>query len=161
MYRAARIMNVGPMATVAGAVAAHVAEALAAHSPDCLVENGGDSMLWSTRERVVALLADPGGKAALGLRIGAGDFPVSLCASSGTFGHSLSFGRGDLAVVRARDACLADAAATAFANLLRREEDAGRVADLASEYERRGIEGVFLQCGQSIGVWGAVELVAL
>lgn len=161
MCEAAAVMGVGPMATVAGAVAALTAEALLPWCADCMVENGGDSMLHSTKERIVALLPDPGKEAVLGLRIGAQDFPLSLCASSGRFGHSLSFGNGDLAVVRARDAFLADAAATAFCNMLKTPDDAGRVAEHAATFQHAGIDGAFLQCGSGMAVWGAMELVGL
>lgn len=161
MCEASAVMGVGPMATVAGAVAALTAEALLPWCSDCMVENGGDSMLHSTKERIVALLPDPGRKAVLGLRIPAEAFPLSLCASSGRFGHSLSFGNGDLAVVRARDAFLADAAATAFCNMLKTPDDAGRTAEHAATFQQAGIDGVFLQCGSGIGIWGDMELVAL
>lgn len=159
MGDAARHMGVGPMATVAGAVAEHVAAGLSAISPDCLVENGGDSMLWSQRERVVALLPDPSGRAHLGLRLEKGSFPLSLCASSGTFGHSLSFGNGDLAVARSRNACLADAAATALCNRLKGPGDAGKTAEFAASFKECGLDGVFVQCCGEIGVWGDMELV--
>lgn len=161
MCRAASVMGVGPMATVAGAVAALTAEVLLPFSADCIVENGGDSMLHSTRDRVVALLPDPGTAARVGIRLAAEDFPVSLCASSASFGHSLSFGKGELAVVRSRDPYLADAAATAFCNRLREPEDAERVADWAKELASEGIDGVFVQCRGKIAVWGNMELVAL
>ena len=49
--------------------------------------------------------------------------PLAICSSSGTMGHSLSLGRCDLATVFARDASLADAAATLAGNLVSREED--------------------------------------
>lgn len=159
MADAARIMGVGPMAAVAGGIAALTAEALLPWCRECLVENGGDAMLHSTRERVVGLLADPEGKPSLGLRIPAEEFPLSLCASSARFGHSLSLGSGDLAVVRSRDAFLADAAATAFCNMLKSPRDAGMVAEYASSFADAGIDGVFLQCGENVGVWGAMELV--
>lgn len=161
MCAAAKVMGVGPMAAVAGAVAALTAEALLPWCRECIVENGGDSMLHSSRDRVVALLADPQGRATLGLRLPAEAFPVSLCASSGRFGHSLSFGNGDLAVVRSKDPFLADAAATAFCNMLKNPEDAGAVAEHASTFHSAGVDGVFLQCGESMGIWGDMELVAL
>ena len=161
MCAASSLMNVGPMATVAGAVAALTADRLARFSPDCLVENGGDSMLYSTRERVVGLLANPEGGTVVGLRIGKEEFPLSLCASSSFIGHSFSFGRGELAVVRARDAFVADAAATAFCNMLQVPDDAGRVAEYAATFAHAGIDGVFVQCGENIGVWGNMELTAL
>lgn len=63
---------------------------------DCLVENGGDLYLISSRDRVIGLLPEPGSGLFIGVRIPAGDCPLSLCASSGRIGHSLCFGRGEL-----------------------------------------------------------------
>ncbi len=184
MSAACARMGVGPMAAVAGGIASLVAEHLLRFSPDVIVENGGDIMLHSTRERVIALLPDPGRKAVLAVRIREGEFPVSLCSSSSTIGHSLSFGNGELAVVRARDAFFADAAATAFCNALREADDVQKVLDTAAELgvagsaaekEQRGaqeqhpepgdgawgVEGVFVQCKGVVGVWGNMELVPL
>lgn len=161
MAAAAAVMDVGPMATVAAAVADWAARSLLPYTADCIVENGGDSVLYSTRDRVVALLPDPVAGASLGLVLHADAFPLSLCASSATIGHSLSFGKGELAVVRSKDPFLADAAATALCNRLLEPEDAGRVAEYASTFGASGIDGVFLQCGNAIGVWGAMELTAL
>ncbi|MGE4556356.1 MAG: UPF0280 family protein, partial [Desulfovibrionaceae bacterium] len=118
MALAGEACGVGPMAAVAGAIAQGVAEGLAQCSPDVLVENGGDVHMISTTDRVAALLADPASTAGLGLKLAAEDFPLSLCASSGRIGHSLSLGRGDLVVVRSKSAAVADAAATALGNLL-------------------------------------------
>lgn len=161
MAEAARRCGVGPMAAVAGAVAQAVGDAFADRSPNILVENGGDTYLRSTRERVVALLADPGSGAAIGLRLDEGAFPVALCASSGTIGHSLSLGSGDLVAVRARDARFADAAATALANLLNSEADMDRVLKRARELAAEGLEGVFAQYDAKVAAWGDLELVAL
>lgn len=161
MCAAAAIMGVGPMACVAGGIAALTAEALLPFSAECLVENGGDTMLHSTRDRTVALLADPGKSSRLGLRIPAAEFPLSLCASSAVIGHSLSLGSGELAVVRSKDAFLADAAATALCNMLHGPDDPEKAADRARELEGEGIEGVFLQCAGRIAVWGNMELTAL
>lgn len=161
MYSASRVMGVGPMACVAGAIAGLTAEALLPWSADCMVENGGDSMLYSTRGRVVAMLSEKGGRASVGLRLHKDDFPVSLCASSSFIGHSLSLGRGELAVVRSADPFLADAAATALCNMLHKPEDTAKAAEFASGYEQAGIDGVFLQCQGSIAVWGKMELIGV
>ncbi|BDQ35136.1 UPF0280 family protein [Pseudodesulfovibrio portus] len=161
MAHAGRACGVGPMAAVAGAVAQAVGEAFVGQSPNILVENGGDTFLCSTRERVVALLADPGSGASIGLRIEAGAFPVSVCASSSTIGHSLSLGTGDLVAVRARDARFADAAATALCNELRSEADMDRVLRRAKELAAQGLDGVFAQYDQKVAAWGDLELVAL
>jgi ApbE superfamily uncharacterized protein (UPF0280 family) len=161
MATAARVVGVGPMAAVAGAVAAMTAECLLACAPDVIVENGGDIMLHSTRERVVGLLPDPVTGVRLGLRLHPEDFPVSVCSSSARIGHSLSLGQGDLAVVRARDACLADAAVTAFANMLQCPEDVEKAANAAAACQSFGVEGFFAQCGGAVGIWGAMEIAAV
>ncbi|MBG0791232.1 MAG: UPF0280 family protein [Desulfovibrionaceae bacterium] len=161
MADAGRACGVGPMAAVAGAIAQAVGDAFAAQSPNILVENGGDTYLRSTRERVVALLAEPESGATIGLRIEAGAFPLAVCASSSTIGHSLSLGAGDLVAVRARDARFADAAATALCNELKGRADLDRVLKRARELAADGLDGIFAQCGGKVAAWGDLELVAL
>ncbi len=161
MAKAAAICGVGPMASVAGAVAQAVGDHFAGESPNLLVENGGDTYLCSTRERVVALLAEPDSGAMLGLRIEADAFPVAVCASSATIGHSLSLGSGDLVAVRARDGRLADAAATALCNVLREKSDLDRVINEAKRLAEHGLQGIFAQLGDTMAAWGEIELVAL
>lgn len=161
MADAAELMHVGPMACVAGAVAGAVAERLARESPECLVENGGDTMLYSTRERVAALLGTPETGTQLGLVLRPEDFPVSLCASSAFIGHSLSLGKGDLAVIRASSPCLADAAATAYCNMLKKASDVRKTAARAEREAEKGIDGMFVQCGEAMALWGSMELTPL
>ncbi len=158
MSRAGAACGVGPMAAVAGTIARMVAERFVDESPDILVENGGDIAMFSTRPRTVGILADPAGGARLGVRIPAEDFPCALCASSARIGHSLSLGRGELAVARARDASLADAAATALCNRIRDARDLPDVAELARGF---GLDGVFAQAEGRVAAWGRMELVAL
>jgi ApbE superfamily uncharacterized protein (UPF0280 family) len=161
MIEAATVCDVGPMAAVAGAVAQAVGDRFVAESPNILVENGGDTYLHSTRDRVVALLPEPDSGAMVGLKIEAGSFPVAICSSSGTIGHSLSLGTGDLVAVRAKDARLADAAATVLCNLLKSEDDIRYVLKQARELACAGVEGVFAQYDKKIAAWGELELVAL
>ncbi|TVQ97427.1 MAG: UPF0280 family protein [Desulfovibrionales bacterium] len=165
MARAARICGVGPMAAVAGAMAQWVVTWMDEHCPEVgstlLVENGGDLFLRSARERIIGLLAFPEGDAGLGLRIGVNDFPCSFCSSSATIGHSLSFGQADLMAARSQSAALADAAATALANLLRTPKDMPLVMERAAALAQYGLDGVFAQCGEQVGVWGDMDLVCL
>ena len=161
MARAAEAVNVGPMAAVAGTFAQLVADHFRPESPDLIVENGGDIYLHSTRERLVALLSEPASGARLGLRLGRGDFPVSLCASSATIGPSLSLGQGELVVVRSKSGAFADAAATALANLIDTGDDLDLVLAQAKRFAPLGLEGVFAQAGGKLAVWGKMELVAL
>lgn len=163
MCQAAALCGVGPMAAVAGVVAEHVARALAAAGcRTALVENGGDLFLMADSPRVVAALPDPSGQARLGLLLQPGDLPCSLCSSSATIGHSLSFGKAELVVVRSPAAAMADAAATALCNRLRSGKDIPAVLrhaqTLATLPPPLRVEGVLAVCQGRIGVWGKMEL---
>ncbi|WP_421901035.1 UPF0280 family protein [Maridesulfovibrio sp.] len=153
--------GVGPMAAVAGAVAQYVAGKLLPFSSNVIVENGGDIYMHSTSTRKVALLSEPGSSAKIGLSIEAEAFPLSICSSSGTIGHSLSLGSGDLVTVRAKDGRFADAAATSLANLLKSPADVPLVIDKARALSEHGLDGVFVQYDSKIGAWGDLELIAL
>lgn len=161
MCAAGRVANVGPMAAVAGTIAQMVAERFISASPDLLVENGGDTYLCSTKDRHIGLLAIPDQDMRLCVSVSAGEFPCSFCASSARIGHSLSFGNADLVVTRSRDAALADAWATALANLLKNATCMDAVLAQAKSWEHMGLDGVFAQCEGRIGVWGKMELAAL
>lgn len=160
MVAAARVAGVGPMAAVAGVLAERVGRALLAESPEVIVENGGDIFLALTRPATVAIYA---GRSPLsqrvGLRIAPEDTPLGVCTSSGTVGHSLSFGRADAACVVAPTAALADALATALGNRVQDPQDIDPA--LAWLAGRPGARGAVVVAGETLGAWGRVELVPL
>jgi ApbE superfamily uncharacterized protein (UPF0280 family) len=160
MAAAAEICGVGPMAAVAGAVAEAVGRALLKESTQVIVENGGDVFLCSAEPRVAAIYAGSSplsGK--LGVRITTTGRPLGLCTSSGTVGHSLSFGRADAAVVLAEAAALADAAATALGNKI---QTAGDIeAGLAWLQGMEEVLGAAVVVGRHVGAWGEIELVRM
>jgi ApbE superfamily uncharacterized protein (UPF0280 family) len=161
MCRAGQLTGVGPMAAVAGTVAQMLGEHFRSCSEDLLIENGGDTYLCSTRDRHIGILNMPDQDVRLCVPVAAREFPCSFCASSAKIGHSLSFGKADLVVVRAKDAALADAAATALANALTGAEAMDTVLAHAQGWESIGIEGVFTQCEGKIGVWGKMQLTVI
>jgi uncharacterized protein len=59
MCRAGQLTGVGPMAAVAGTMAQMLAERFREASADLLVENGGDTYLFSTRDRHIGILNMP------------------------------------------------------------------------------------------------------
>jgi ApbE superfamily uncharacterized protein (UPF0280 family) len=160
MIQGASRTGVGPMAAVAGALAARVGEALAPWSPEVIVENGGDIYLKLLAPATVALFA---GQSPLshrvGLKIDPGLSPLGVCTSSGTVGHSLSFGRADAAGVLARNTALADAAATALGNLVQDAGDIGAALEWAAGLPE--ILGAVVIVGDKLGVRGQVELAPL
>jgi hypothetical protein len=160
MITAAAKTGVGPMAAVAGALAARVGEALESLSPEVIVENGGDIYLKVASPATVALFA---GKSPLshkvGLKIDAELTPLGVCTSSGTVGPSLSFGRADAACILAPNAALADAAASGLGNRVQNAGDiAGALEWVATVPE---ILGAVVIVGDKLGAWGRVELVPL
>jgi len=157
MAAAAEKTGVGPMASVAGAIAEYVGTDLLAFSPEVIVENGGDIFLKSLRKRTVGIYA---GKSPLtgkiGLEINGQDTPLGICTSSGTVGHSLSFGKADAVIAVARSATLADAAATAIGNLVSQPGDITRGIEFGKSII--GLKGVVIIKHDNIGLWGEVKL---
>lgn len=160
MYRAARSAGVGPMAAVAGTVAQAVGEGLTAQSPNVIVENGGDIYLAGDRDRTIGIYAGASPLSnKVGVKITADQLPLGICTSSGTVGHSLSFGKADAVMVLSPDAALADAAATAAANRVRTPRDIQHALDFLSGIP--GITGAVAVAGDKMGAWGAIELCRL
>jgi ApbE superfamily uncharacterized protein (UPF0280 family) len=157
MAEAARKTGVGPMAAVAGAIAEAVGSRLLDFSPEVIVENGGDIYLKSLSKRLIGIYA---GKSPLtgrvGLEINGEDTPLGICTSSGTVGHSLSYGKADAVIVLAPSTALADAAATAIGNRILKPEDIPGGIEFARNIG--GLKGVVIILGEQVGVWGEVKL---
>ena len=157
MSASAARVGIGPMASVAGAIAEFVGNELLAFSPEVIVENGGDIYLKSLRKRLIGIYA---GKSPLtgkiSLEINGEDTPLGICTSSGTVGHSLSYGRADAVVVVAKSATLADAAATAIGNLIVQPSDIPNGIEFAKGIE--GVKGVIIIKDDKVGLWGEVKI---
>ena len=109
MSIASRVAGVGPMAAVAGAVAEHVGKALFPH--EIILENGGDLFVNRKKKITTAIFA---GKSPLSMKIGLHtdmQGPYCIATSSGTVGHSRSFGKSDAVCVISHSGALADAVA--------------------------------------------------
>lgn len=159
MHEASETTGVGPMAAVAGAMAeACVRAAVAAGASEAVVENGGDLFAVSPEPLVVALFAGTtrfSGRLAFSVDPGA--MPLSICSSSSTMGHSLSFGRCDLATVVSRDGALADAAATLACNSVRSASDLDRALSRVSAIP--GVLGVLLVKGDELAMCGELPRI--
>jgi ApbE superfamily uncharacterized protein (UPF0280 family) len=157
MIKAGNEAGVGPMASVAGAIAEYVGRELLEFSPEIIVENGGDIFLKITRRRIVGVYAgDSPLTGKIGLEVSPQDTPLGVCTSSGTVGHSLNFGKTDAVVAVAASAMLADAAATAVGNRVSRPEDFETAIDFGKGIA--GLKGVVIIIGKSVGVWGDIKL---
>ncbi len=158
MATAAQKAGVGPMAAVAGAIAEAVGNDLLAFTSEVIVENGGDIFLKISRPRLVGIYAGSSpltGRVAL--KILPRETPLGVCTSSGTVGHSLSFGLADAAIALAPSAALADAAATALGNRVKSTEDIEPALEWAKTVP--GLIGAVIIKNDKLGVWGKVDLV--
>lgn len=160
MIAASKDAGVGPMAAVAGALAEYVGHELSAHSRNVIIENGGDIYLHVQYPVTIGIYA---GKSPLSMKIGLSlnrcNRPFSVCTSSGTIGHSLSFGSSDAVCIVSDSALLADAAATSVGNRVSSEKDID--AAIAFGQTIRGVQGIVIIVGSKMGLWGDVELVGL
>lgn len=157
MSAAALKAGVGPMAAVAGAVAESIGrDLLKKKYRDVIVENGGDIFLKTTKPRVIGIYA---GRSklwnSLGLKIKPKDTPLGICTSSGTIGHSLSFGSADSVVIMSKSTALADAVATAVCNRIASKHDLAAALDFARSV--RGVLGVVIILKKDMISWGSIE----
>ena len=160
MIEMTRPVGVGPMASVAGAIAQFVGEGLLRATDQVIVENGGD--IYLKTERPVTVLIHAGRSIfseKIGLKIPTRQMPVGICSSSATIGHSLSMGSADLVCTIARSALLADGAATALCNMVKGKKDLEGIPRWAGQIE--GIIGGLAILGDSMLPWGDIELVGL
>lgn len=157
MARVSKKANVGPMAAVAGAICQFLSKDLARLGcKEIIIENGGDIYIRSAKERLIGIYT---GKSkflpAATIRLKPKDGPLGIAASSGTIGHSLSFGLADSVVILARNASLADAAATATGNLVRTKKDLERAISFARSI--RGVRAAIIVIKDNFISWGKVE----
>ena len=159
MAQAGKACNVGPMAAVAGGIAQLLANDLKrCGALELIIENGGDIFLSKQKkDRLISVFAgDSKFSAKLNLLIDPSQTPCGVCASSATFGHSLSFGNADSVVILARDAALADSAATATCNLVKSRNDFKKAINFAKNI--RGIFGAVIILGDNLATWGDVQI---
>lgn len=159
MSEAGTKAGVGPMAAVAGAIADFAGAGLSDYSPDVIVENGGDIYIKSLHSRVVGIFAGNSpltGK--IGVEVKSKGIPLGVSTSSGTVGHSLSFGKADAVVVLAESAALSDAVATAVGNLIKEPENIPDGIEFARSIEC--VKGAIIIIGDKMGAWGEVNICA-
>ena len=160
MIMLTRDLGVGPMASVAGAIAQYVAMGLLESEDQIIVENGGDIFLKVNRDVTVSIFAGESPLSEkIGLSITTRLMPLGICSSSGRVGHSLSMGSADVICLISPSAILADGAATAIGNRIKSKKDLEMVREYADGLG--GILGGVAIMGDIMATWGDLELVDL
>ena len=158
MCRLSSEFNVGPMAAVAGIVNDFLSQRVEKLCSYLVIENGGDIYAKSGSDLKIGIYAGNNFFSdKIVFKINSSDMPCGICSSSGTFGHSLSLGKCDLAVIISGSPVSADAAATAAANSVKSEEDIGKSIDYF--YSFKSVLGILLIKNKKIGIKGNLQLL--
>jgi len=160
MIESTEKFGLGPMSAVAGTLAEFAVEAMRdVGATYAMVDNGGDVALISDREVLVGIYAGESpfsNKIALKLKPSAS--MVGICTSSGTVGHSISFGHADAATVISNSASLSDAAATALCNSVTNAHSISKAFHSINHVE--GVEGALVIYKDKLATWGRIPEIA-
>jgi len=162
MTTASRAANVGPMASVAGALTDIGLEAMLREKARiAVVEDGGEIAAFTERPIVVSVFSSNLTLLSkIGFLLESKDCPIGIATSSSKTEGALSFGKADSVTVVAANASLADAAATAICNSVvgeNIEESIRRGLERAKTIE--GVRGVLIVREDRSGLWGALPKI--
>lgn len=147
--------STGPMAAVAGLFAWYAGEYLRNHFQikEIVIENGGDFYLLLEKDLLMTIYA---GSSPLSGRIGvvipAVGSPWGVCTSSGTVGHSFSYGKADAVMVACESPLLADGWATSLANQVQSPADIPGVLSFSEQFDE--IVSLVVICKDKVGIRG-------
>jgi len=160
MIESAGKFGIGPMSAVAGTLAEFAVDAMRdAGATHAMVDNGGDVALISNREVLVGIYAGESPFSnRIALKINPSSSLLGICTSSGTVGHSISFGTADAATVISNSASLSDAAATALCNSV---TDAHSIPkSFHSIKHAEGIEGALIIYNDNLATFCKIPEIA-
>jgi len=162
MMGSSKAADVGPMASVAGALADIGLEAMLREKARvAVVEDGGEIAVFTEKPIVISIFSS---NTALSSKIGfllkREDCPIGVATSSSKTGHALSFGEADSVTVVADNASLADAAATAICNSVVGEDVEESIRrGLERARAIKGIRGVLIIREGNSGLWGKLPKI--
>lgn len=159
MAESSALFEVGPMASVAGAIAFYgVKAAIKKGCKFVVFENGGDIAMYINKPVTIGIYSGEKVKG-LALNVLPEENIIGVCTSSGRMGHSLSFGNADSVTVISSDPILSDAAATSICNLIKNLNIA-MIENIIKSYLIHKIQGIIVIIDGYIFIGGKVpELI--
>ncbi len=155
MCWASKLAQVGPMASVAGAIAEFAVHAMVESGATyAIVDNGGDIAFFTDREIIVGIYAGDS-PISIALKFSPTDKILGVCTSSGTVGHSISFGYADAVTVISENVVLADALATAICNEIKENAGEKDIQEVLNDYKIKNLaRGIIVIKGKYLGMAG-------
>lgn len=163
MIEASKAADVGPMASVAGAIADLGLETLIEMgSSVALVEDGGEIAAYTEAESIPIsiLTSEPNLFGKTGFLITRDDSPAGIATSTGRSHRTISFGEADSVTVVAENAALADAAATSICNsVVGHNIKESIFKGLRRAKEIRGVRGAIIVREGHVGLVGKLPKI--
>ncbi len=160
MCLSGELTGTGPMASVAGAIVQVAGEKVFGEEESFFLENGGDIYARMKDSFIVGIYAGNSPfSLKIGLRFHGRKEPYGIATSSGTVGHSFSYGDADAVTVVSSSAAFADGSATHFGNMVK-----GTIDRETLEKEAAGfpfIEGLLVIRGSEMFAWGRIEITGI
>lgn len=155
MISASAIARIGPMSAVAGLFSEIIGNEVVKryNVQEIIVENGGD--LFISIKKNIDILVYAGNSPLsnnIAVTIPWEMSPLGLCTSSGTVGHSLSFGKADAVMIACKDTAIADSLATRFGNEVKKPDDIEPALKLAESFKE--ILSILIIIEDRIGIRG-------
>ncbi|MFO7889824.1 MAG: UPF0280 family protein [bacterium] len=151
-------VEVGPMAAVAGTIADECLKTMIhVGAREAVVDNGGDIALFIRSPVNIGIYSGKNSPLNLAFQIKPRNNSLGICTSSGTVGHSFSYGKANAAVVISENIVLADAAATAIANRVSTENDLTSCFEILNKLPE--IEGSLVILNDKISLWGKLPRI--
>lgn len=159
MGKGAEAAGTGPMSAVAGAFAEYICNDLIREFglKEVIIENGGDIFMKLASQATISVFAGSSPLSEkISLVIKPEETPLAVCTSSGTLGHSLSFGKADACMIACRSGALADAYATAFCNEVKSKDMVLAVTEKALKMP--DILSVVILMDDKVGLGGTLQI---
>ncbi len=159
MLSSSRKAGVGPMAAVAGAIVEAAGLTFLDRCSRLIMENGGDLFFYDARGGRIGIYAGESPfSGRIALRIPEGERVWGVSTSSGSLGHSLSFGCADAVTVVSGSPSLSDAFATSICNRIKSPDDVDRIMEEAESGGYPELDSVVIVFGDKLAIWGHLEV---
>jgi len=163
MIEASKTAGVGPMASVAGAIADLGLETLLRMGAKvAVVEDGGEISAFTSNKNIPIsiLTSEPTLSGKIGFLITSKDSPLGIGTSTGKTDRTVSFGEADSVTIVADNAALADAAATAICNTVVGSNIEKSISEgLEKAKNIKGVRGALIVREGRIGLMGKLPKI--